>query len=72
MSTHRQDPLYRVRWGHEDLAELIASMRDGLSLREAAARQGPNVSPAECDRALWAKFGRSIPDACDVLNGNVT
>ena len=58
-----------IRWGHGDLTALIADVKSGLSLREAAQRQGRGVSAGDCDRALWIKLGRSVEETCDILNG---
>jgi hypothetical protein len=55
------------RWGHADLTQLREDAKAGLSLREMAERQGPGVTQTDCDLALWALAGRTIPEACDAL-----
>jgi hypothetical protein len=54
-------------WGHADITRLMRMMRQGLSLQEIAQRIGAPVR--EIDLVLYAKLGRSVPEACDIING---
>lgn len=58
----------RVLWGVADLEDLRADQLAGKSLLEMAERQGPDISAADCDRALWALVGRTYAEAADALN----
>lgn len=58
----------RVLWGVADLEDLRADQLAGLTPLEMAERQGPDISAADCDRALWALVGRSFAEAADALN----
>lgn len=53
-------------WGHYDLERAIRLAKGGHSLKSIAKMMG--YTSAEVDRALWAKVGRSIPDAIDIIN----
>lgn len=58
----------QVLWGVADLEDLRADQLAGKSLLEMAERQGPDISAADCDRALWALVGRTYAEAADALN----
>jgi len=59
----------RVHWGHSDLMQLRDDAAAGMSLGQMAMAQGPRVYAVDCDLALWALVGRTIPQACNYLNG---
>ncbi len=58
----------RVLRGVADLEDLRADQLAGKSLLEMAERQGPDISAADCDLALWALVGRTFAEAADALN----
>jgi len=55
-------------WSHEMLTNLRDDAAAGMSLVECAQRQPGEVHSADCDLALWAMTGRSIPQALIYLN----
>lgn len=59
-------------WGAYDLAVLMEGARKGYSLQQLAQGQNsPGVTAADCDLALWAKFGRSTDAALNILNPSI-
>lgn len=57
-----------IYWGHADLEKLREEAGRGYTLKALAIRQGSGATKALCDQALWVLMGRSIEEACDILN----
>lgn len=55
-------------WGHADLVKLRDEAGRGYSLHALAVRQGGGATKAACDLALWTLMGRTIDEACEILN----
>jgi hypothetical protein len=53
-------------WGHFDLTRALKLQRRGWPLKLIGEELG--YPPAEVDQALWAKLGRTIPQAIDVIS----
>jgi hypothetical protein len=52
---------------HADLTRLITAAKRGMRLNVLA--NVANTSEADVDLVLWTKLGRSVAEACDLLNG---
>lgn len=57
-------------WSQADLARLVGAGAAGIRLDALGrAARAPTTDPREIDLVLWTKLGRSVAEACDLLNG---